>query len=110
MEMDQEYYMNKNIEQVIEIEKQAQAVSEAAVRDAEKIPAQAQEEAQALIEKIKRDAEEEARRIMENVRADEESARILSEAQEKANQTKSLAEKHLDEAVRYVIDTVSGKK
>ena len=50
--------MNKNIEQVIEIEKQAQAVSQAAMRDAEKLPAQAQEEARSLLEKTRKEAEE----------------------------------------------------
>ncbi len=102
--------MNKNIEQVIEIEKQAQTVSQAAIKDAEKLPAQAQEEAQALLEQTHREAEQEAPRILENARAEEESARILSEAQQKADQDKALAEKHLDEAVRFVIDRVSGKK
>jgi len=102
--------MKKNIEQVIEIEKQAQAVSQAAIKDAEKLPAQAQEEAQALLDRARSEAENEARHILENAKADEETARIISEAQEQANQTKTLAEQHLDEAVRFVIDRVSGKK
>lgn len=102
--------MNKNIEQIIEIEKQAQEMSQAAIRDAEKLPAQAQEEAQALIEKARQEAEAEARRLVEGARADDEVARILSEAQQQADQSKSLAEQNLDQAVRFVIDRVSGKK
>jgi len=102
--------MKKNIEQVIEIEKQAQAMSEAAIRDAEKLPAQAQEEAQALLEKARSEAEQEARRLLENSRVEEECARILSEAQEQAEQTKALAGQHLEQAISFVIDRVSGKK
>jgi len=102
--------MKKIIEQVIELEKQARSVNEAAVRDAEKIPLQAQEEAQALLEKSRQEAENEARHILENSRTDEETARIISEAQEQADQSEALAERHLDEAVRFVIERVAGKK
>ncbi len=102
--------MKKIIEQIIDIEKQAQAVSQEAVRDAEKLPLQAQEEAQAFLEKSRREAENEARHILENARADDEIARILSEAQGQADQTETSARQHLDEAVRFVIDRVSGKK
>lgn len=102
--------MNKNIAQVIEIEKQAQAVSEAAVRDAEKLPAQAQAEAQALLDRARNAAESESKRLLENAGAGQEAAQILSEAQKQADQKKALAEQHMEQAVQFVIKQVCGKK
>ena len=43
----------KHIQQVLEIEKQAQEIQEAAVREAQQLPILAEQEAQALVEKAK---------------------------------------------------------
>jgi hypothetical protein len=101
--------MNKNIEEVIEIEKQAQAISQAAVRDAEKLPAQAQDEAQALLAEARQAAEREIKQTLGTDGAEQESARILSDAQQKADEDKALASQHMEQAVRFVIDRVMGK-
>jgi len=45
----------KNIQEVLEIEKQADAIHEAALHEAQQIPVQAEQEAQALIEKARAD-------------------------------------------------------
>ena len=51
----------KRIEQVLEIEKQAQAILDAATREADQLPARAEQEAQAMIAQVRADAEAEAR-------------------------------------------------
>jgi vacuolar-type H+-ATPase subunit H len=101
--------MNKNIEEVIEIEKQAQALSEAAVREAEKLPVRAQDEAQTLLEKVRIDAQRDSEQLLKNAGAEQECSQILSEAEQKANENKAMAAKHMEQAINFVIDRVIGK-
>lgn len=99
----------KHIQQVIEIEKRAQEIHEAALKEAQQLPVIAEQEAQALIEKAKAEAEQEARERISKVRADEESARILSEGEEKNRQSETLAISNIDRAVEYVLERVIGR-
>ena len=100
----------KHIQQVLEIEKQAQEIHEAAVRDAQQLPIQAEQDAQALIEKAKADAQQEARSLVSKVQADEDSARILSEVEAKNRQFETLAMSNFDRAVAFVVERVVGGK
>ena len=99
----------ENIQQVLEIEKQAQEIHEAAVKEAQQLPVLAEQEAQALIEKARADAQQKAREMISEVKADEESARILSEVEEKNKQFETLAMSNLDRAVSYVLERVIGR-
>ena len=99
----------KHIQQVLEIEKRAQEIQEAAMKEAQQLPVVAEQEAQALIEKAKAEAQQEAREILSQVKADEESARILSETEEKNKQFEALATSNLDRAVAYVLERVIGR-
>jgi vacuolar-type H+-ATPase subunit H len=99
----------KQIQQVIEIEKRAQEIHEAAVKEAQQLPVVAEQEAQALVEKARAEAEQEAREMLSKVRADEEAARILSEAEEKNRQIETVATKNLDRAVEFVLERVMGR-
>ncbi len=99
----------KHIQQVIAIEKQAQEIHEAAMREAQQLPVKAEQEAQALIEKAKAEAQQQAREMVSKVHADEESARILSEAEEKNRQFEALAMSNFDRAVTYVLERVIGR-
>ena len=99
----------KHIQQVIEIEKQAQEIHEAAMREAQQLPVLAEQEAQALIEKTRADAQQKAREMVSEVKTDEESARILSEVEEKNKQFEALAMSNLDRAVTYVLERVIGR-
>ena len=99
----------KHIQQVLEIEKQAQEIHEAAMKEAQQLPVIAEQEAQALIEKARAEAQQQAREMVSQVKADEESARILSEAEEKNKQFEALAMKNVDQAVNYVLERVLGK-
>ena len=67
----------KHIQQVLKIEKQAQEIHEAALKEAQQLPLIAEQESQALIEKAKADAQQKAREMVSKVQADDESARIF---------------------------------
>jgi vacuolar-type H+-ATPase subunit H len=99
----------KQIQQVIEIEKRAQELHDAAVKEAQQLPVIAEQEAQGLIEKAKAEAEQEAREMLSKVQADEEGTRILSEVEEKSGQFETVAVSNLDRAVEYVLERVIGK-
>ena len=99
----------KNIQQVLQIEKQAQEIHEAAVREAQQLPVMAEQEAQALIEKAKADAQQEAREMVSKVQADEEGGRILSEVEEKSRELEAQAKSNFDRAVAYVLERVAGR-
>jgi len=99
----------KHIQQVLEIEKQAQEIQEAAMKEAQQLPVIAEQEAQALIEKARAEAQQKAREMVSEVKADEESARILSETEEKNKQFEALAMSNFDRAVAYVLERVIGR-
>jgi vacuolar-type H+-ATPase subunit H len=99
----------KHIQQVLEIEKQAQELHDAAVKEAQQLPVLAEQEAQALIEKAKADAQQQAREMVSQVKADEESARILAEVEEKNKKFEALAKGNSDRAVNYVLERVIGR-
>ena len=99
----------KHIQQVLEIEKRAQEMHEAALKEAQQLPVIAEQEAQALIEKARAEAQQQAREMVAEVKADEESARILSEIEEKNKQFEALAMSNLDRAVNYVLERVIGR-
>ncbi len=97
------------IQQVLKIEKEAREIYEAAIREAEQLPLAAEKEGQALIEKARADAEKEARQLVADAQAEQDSARLLTEADEKASRTKGLAMSHMERAVGYVLDRVAGR-
>jgi len=99
----------KHIQQVLEIEKQAQELHDAAVKEAQQLPILAEQESEALIEKAKAEAQQQAREMVSQVKADEESARILSEVEEKNKQFEALAMSNSDRAVDYVLERVIGR-
>jgi len=99
----------KRIQQVLDIERQAQEIHEAALKEAQQLPVTAEQEAQTLIEKTKSEAQQQAREMVSGVKADEESARILSEVEEKNKQLEDQAMKNFDRAVNFVLERVVGK-
>lgn len=99
----------KHIQQVLEIEKQAQELHDTAVKEAQQLPVLAEQESQALIENAKAEAQQQAREMVSQVKADEESARILSEVEEKNKKFEALAMSNSDSAVNYVLERVIGR-
>lgn len=98
----------ERVRQVLEIEKQAQAIHDAAVAEADQLPIQAAKEAQAIIEEARTDAQAEARRLVADAQteAQEEGVRIVAQAEEDARRMEALAMNHFDRAVSYVLDQV----
>ncbi len=99
----------KRIEQVLEIEKQAQQILDAATRDAEQLPTRAEQEAREIVERARSQAQDEARQMLEKAQAQEETAGILAKADEKNREVEKRATQNLDKAVNYVLDRVIGK-
>jgi len=103
--------MNENrIQQVLEIEKQAQEVHEQAVHTAQQLPIQAEQEGQALIEKARADAHEAARKVIAGAQSEEVTARILAQAEQKTRQAETLAMSNFDRAVSYVLERVINRE
>ncbi|HUH97564.1 MAG TPA: hypothetical protein VLZ89_09415 [Anaerolineales bacterium] len=100
----------KHIQQVLEIEKQAQEIHESALREAQQLPVQAEQEAQALIERARLEAQAEAQKIVARAQADEETAHIMAEAEEKNKHMEMAAKKNFDRAVNYILDHVVSEK
>ena len=100
---------DKNIQQVLEIEKKAAEMQEKARRDAQEIPVKAEQEAQTLIAKAKADAEEEARKMVAGAKSDESSGTAAAEIASKNSEFESLAKKNFDKAVAFVLERVIGR-
>lgn len=100
----------KYIQAVLDIEKQADAIYEKAVREAEQIPKLAEQEAEAILEKARKDAQDEAHRIVTGSHSQEESGRILTEAEDKIRRMKNVAASRIDLAVGCILDQVAGKE
>ncbi len=99
----------KNIRQVLEIEKQAQELQEKAKREAQEIPVRAEQEAQALLARARAEAQEEARKIVIGVQAEDRSKDMMAEVTTKSAEFEALAKKNFDKAVADVLDRVLGK-
>lgn len=100
----------KRIEQVLEIENQAKEVHASALREAEQIRLQAEQDAQALIEKARDDAEQETRWMIAHVQVEEERDRILSQAEQEAREMEGIAMVHFERAVAFVLNQVIGRE
>lgn len=99
----------KNIQQVLEIEKRAQEIQEKAKREAQEIPVKAEQEAQALIAKAKADAQEEARKLIAGAQSDDSSAGVAADIATKNTEFEASAKKNFDKAVAFVLERVIGR-
>ena len=99
----------KHIQQVLEIEKQAQEIYDTAVKEAQQLPIIAEQESQVIISKAKAEAEAEARRIVANAQSEDESKKILSDVDAKKSELEKLANANFDKAVAYVLERVIGR-
>jgi vacuolar-type H+-ATPase subunit H len=100
----------KNIQKVLDIEKQADELYNKAVHDAQQLPVLAEQEAQAIVEKALSEAREQARQLVSKAQAEGEVSQILSQAEEKNHQIESSAMSNFDRAVAYILDRVAGKE
>ncbi|SRR5258708_1860483 len=100
----------KQIQQVLQIEKDAQEVYDAAVREAQQLPVQAEQEGQALIVKAREAARVEAEKILAQAQDEQETRRVLDEAEKHSKDFEALAKKNFDRAVNLILDRVAGGK
>ena len=101
---------DKLIQRIIEIEKEAQTIHEAALAEALALPVQAEKGAEAMIVQTRTEAEEKARQMVLDAQAKEECARILAEAEDKILNEDMLGKGNLDRAVSYVLARVIGRE
>ena len=99
----------KNIQQVLEIEKQAAEIQEKAKREAQEIPVKAEQEAQALIAKAKADAQEEARKLIADAQTGDTSGGAAADIASKNSEFEAQAKKNFDKAVAFVLERVIGR-
>ncbi len=99
----------KHIQQVLEIEKQAQEVQEKARREAQEIPVKAEQEAQALIAKARSEAQEEARKMIAAVQVGDGSSQGAAEVASKESEFEGKAKANFDKAVAFVLERVIGR-
>ncbi len=100
----------QRINQVLDIERQAREVYEAAKQKADQIPAQAEKEAKASVEKSRSEAEAEAHEIITQAQSGDDSTRIVSEAEKNSRENEVVATTNFDRAVAYVLNRVIGKE
>jgi V/A-type H+-transporting ATPase subunit G/H len=108
--MGEDSLKDQRIQEILEIEKKAQAIYEEAVKEAEQLPLQAEKEAQAIIVKARADAEEEARKMLESAKAEDEIAKISADTDEKVKLANTQAAANFHRAVSYVLNRVVGKE
>lgn len=99
----------KHIEQVMQIEKEAQQLLDTARQEAARLPVEAERETQQLIERTRTEAQAQAKEMIADAGAQDEAARVLSSVDQKIRQTERTAAKNLDRAVEYVLDRLLGK-
>jgi vacuolar-type H+-ATPase subunit H len=100
----------KRIQDVIEIEKQADEIYQKAVIEAARIPQLAETEAKKIVEKARQDAETEARQLIAEASVKEQTDRILAETEEKIQHNQKMAKNHFEHATSYVISRILGQK
>lgn len=100
---------DQRIQQVLDIEKQAQAIHDSALSEAEQLPKQAERDAQTILDQARAEAQQEAQRMVASANAEEESQRILLQAEADARNTESIAMTNFDRVVAYVLKRVIGK-
>jgi F0F1-type ATP synthase membrane subunit b/b' len=101
---------DKRIQQVLDIEQQAQAAYETAVNEAKLIPQQAEQDAQLIIDKARAEAEAEAKQILAKAQAQDESAQIMTDAEDKVRRNEVVAQGNFNRAVADVLSRVVGKE
>ena len=100
----------EKVKQLREIEKKAQDLYEATVREAKLLPQQAENEARAMLESSRKEAQVEAQRIIAAAQSQTENEKILKQAEKEAARKEGLAMTHFDRAVNYVLHRIAGRQ
>jgi vacuolar-type H+-ATPase subunit H len=100
----------KRIQQVLDIERQAEEIRAKAIAEADQIPAQAEIQAQELIEQSRAKAQEEARALLAKAQTEQEANTILADTDERVRVSERTAAGNMNRAVAYVIARVVGRE
>jgi vacuolar-type H+-ATPase subunit H len=102
----------ERVQQIADLEQQAQAIYEAAVREAEQLPARAEKEVRVLIEEAQTEAQTKALQWVADAKAQAqaESMRVLEQAKQDAERMKALSMGRFDRAVGFVLNRVTGRE
>lgn len=100
----------KRIQEVIDLEKQADEIYDKALKEAQQIPVQAENKAKEIIENARQEAEKEAQQILASAEAKNECDKILAETEAEIERSQALSKRNLDRAVTYVISRVVGRE
>jgi V/A-type H+-transporting ATPase subunit G/H len=102
----------ERVRQIVDLEQRAQAIYDAAVREAEQLPVQAEKEVRVLIEKAQAEAQTQARQLVADAeaQAQAEGVRVLEQAEQDAERMKALAMGRFDRAVGFVLNRVTGRE
>jgi len=102
----------ERVQQIVDLEQRARAIYEAAVREAEQLPTQAEKEVRVLIEEARVEAQAQARQLVADAeaQAQAESARVLEQAKQDAERMKALSMGRFDRAVGFVLNRVTGRE
>ncbi len=101
---------DKRIQQVLDIEKQALAIREEAVQEAEQLPLQAEKDAQQLLEQSRAQAQAEAREMIAKAKSAEETSQIMAKSEETVQRLERVASRNVDRAVNFVVNRVVGRE
>jgi vacuolar-type H+-ATPase subunit H len=99
----------ERIRRVLEIERQARALYEASVHEAEQLPQAAEREAREELQRIVAAAQTEAKRILADAQSEQERADILAQAEKDIRQMEDGAKERMNRAVEFVLDAVAGE-
>ena len=99
----------KRIKEVIEVERGAEEMLDAARKDAARLPVEAEEVAQNLVHEARTAAEAEANRLVDEAQSDVGVKEIISAAEEKGQQLEKQSQVNFDRAVEFVLDHVIGR-
>ena len=98
----------ERLQQILELEKRADAIYSAAAREAEQLPLEARREGLTLIEQARTDAQAQARHMIAQAQETEECERIIDQASQEADRMRALAMAHFDRAVGFVLNRLTG--
>jgi vacuolar-type H+-ATPase subunit H len=101
---------DKRIQDVIEIENQADEIYQKAVAESQRIPQEAEQEAKKLLSDAKAAAELQVQDLIKKAEAKQESDDILAKAEEAIHHNDALAKRNFDRAVSYVIARILGRE
>ncbi len=100
----------ERIQEIMKVEQQVQAMQEDARKQAEQLPLQAEQDVKQLLQQTRTQADYEARQIISELREADETGQIQKAAEAASAGFEARARGNFEQAVRFVLDRVAGRK